>query len=111
MGMFNLRNGCNTLEPAIRYTVAQIAYSKGLVKTVDNKILAEFLYFTILHYFLIANGRFMLNSGTTTKMSEARSVRACARPRSICLPACLPACLSVCDFTPPYFLSLSGSSS
>ena len=71
MGLFTRSEGPNALECVMRYTIAQIGY-QGLDKTIDSKILAEFLFFTSLHFFLVANGRFLVRTDQTEAPTEAR---------------------------------------
>jgi hypothetical protein len=71
MGLFTESTGPNALEHVMRYTLAQIAY-QGIDKTIDSKILAEFLFFTSLHFFLVANGRFLVRTEQTQAPTEAR---------------------------------------
>jgi hypothetical protein len=71
MGLFTKSEGPNAIKHVLRYTVAQIGY-QGLDKTIDSKILAEFLFFTSLHYFLVANGRFLVRTDRTQAPTEAR---------------------------------------
>jgi hypothetical protein len=71
MGLFTRSLGPNAMEHVMRYTVAQIGY-QGIDKTIDSKILAEFLFFSSLHFFLVANGRFMVRTNPMEAPTEAR---------------------------------------
>ena len=71
LGLFNYTGGANALEPILKHAVAQI-HTSGLDKTMDNKIAAEFFYFTTLHYFLVANGRFLIRTDTKEAPTAAR---------------------------------------